>query len=58
MLGPFAHRVACCCVLLRVVVQCWIRLPNIVVCVCVCVCVCGGGGGGGFIFQLSKASKK
>ena len=30
MLGPFAHRVACCCVLLRVVVQCWIRLPNIV----------------------------
>ena len=28
MLGPFAHRVACCCVLLRVVVQCWIRLHS------------------------------
>ena len=28
MLGPFAHRVACCCVLLRVVLQCWIRLHS------------------------------
>ena len=28
MLGPFAHRVACCCVLLRVVVQCWIHLHS------------------------------
>ena len=28
MLGPFAHRVACCCVLSRVVVRCWIRLHS------------------------------